>query len=93
MPPKRANTWASLRVTQLTNVVGVELVHTPHRQSSDRPQQPLGERTDERELSWVEIVDQARVEANVRVNNEGDGEQAIEDWLGSAVRQRGSIGI
>ena len=32
----------------------------------------------------MEVVDQARVEANVGVDDERDGEQTVENWLGSA---------
>lgn len=32
----------------------------------------------------MEVVDQARVEANVGVDDERDGEQTVEDWLGLA---------
>lgn len=64
-----------------TNIVGVELVHPPDGRASRDPQRPHCNIADDGELARVQVVLHARVEADVRVDNKGHSEDAVEDGL------------
>lgn len=81
-----------IKALSLTDVVRVELVNTNERTEGGRLQRPAGRRTRPGELSRVGVVDQARVEPDVGVDDERSTEHAVEDRVGGGRDSKGGQG-
>jgi glucose dehydrogenase len=69
-----------------TYIVRVKLVDAPDRQTRNHAQSPASERAEKRILARVNVILNTGVEADVRVADEGDGEDAVEDGLRARAR-------
>ena len=77
---------------RLTNIVRVEFIDSPDGESRSGSQNPFSGGAHEAEFTWVQVVDQTRVEADVRVDDQRDSKETVEDGLlgrrdGSAVKR------
>jgi hypothetical protein len=78
---------------RLTDIVGLKLVDSPDTGTRSSSQSPLGKESKERHLSLVNVVDDARVKSDVRVDNEGGGQDGVDDGLSRRDRDRAMLAM
>lgn len=67
--------------TMRTNVIRVKLVDAPYSRTRPDPQSPCTDRAKNWEFTLVDVIVDTRVEAYMRVDDEGDRGYAIDDGL------------
>lgn len=71
-------------------LTGVELVQTVQSCKGESTKTPSSKGTGNRELALVEVVGQNAVEADVRVNDEGECESAVKNGRGAVLGETNS---
>lgn len=69
-------------MVELTNVLSVERVDTNECARRHNPQTPFSDRTNDRVLARMEVIDKALVKANMAVYDESEAQETVDDRVG-----------
>ena len=72
----------------LTDIVGLKLVYSPDTGTGSGSQSPLGELSEEGHLSLVNVVNDTRIETDVRVDDQRGGEDGVDNGLDETEEER-----